>query len=120
MKKKRSTETPPKTTSVSMVSGQGDQQSVSPGNDDMSDFASGSDLPLSVGDGSPVKVAADRVNPQRNDGIRSRTDSVRSLRSSGCVFCVSVALFVSSIDRSPVGIQINPIHSGTNDVYLIR
>ena len=68
-----------------MVSGQGDQQSMSPDKDDMSDFGSGSDLPLSAGDASPVKVAADRATPQRDEGIRSRADSVRSLRSSGCV-----------------------------------
>ena len=79
---------------VCMVPGQGDQQPISPGNEDMSDFGSGSDLPLSAGDASPVKVAADRVTPQRDEGVRSRADSVRSLRSSGCVICVHAKLIV--------------------------
>lgn len=57
---------------------------MNPGNDDdLSDFGSGSDLPLSAGDASPVKHAPGGATPQRDEGTRSRPDSVRSMRSSG-------------------------------------
>ena len=63
---------------IIMYTGQGDHRSMSPKDEDLSDFGSGSDLPLSGGDASPVKVSI-----KREEGTRSRTDSVRSLRSSG-------------------------------------
>ncbi|KAK7476228.1 hypothetical protein BaRGS_00032504, partial [Batillaria attramentaria] len=62
--------------------GQGDEGPMDPGkdDDDVSDF--GSDLPLSAGDASPVKVTVDRGPPSRQQFSQSRADSVRSVRSS--------------------------------------